>query len=150
MQSSNLFVALIVTLFLPNIQFGAKFNYMQWTSEKCLSEDRKSNPRNSLWQAGLFRFQVQEWTKTLQNLSKIRLRIDFVPEETFRDTKTTTWIGKHVPISVSVSSNLVEEPIFLCNSDPRHRVAFFIGALEKSASQSKAKKKTYSMISRQQ
>ena len=82
--------------------------------------------------------------KSEQKLFKILAKFDFesicVPEETFRYTKTTTWIGKHVPISVSVSSNLVEEPIFLCNSDPRHRVSFFIGALENLASQSRAKK----------
>ena len=46
-----------------------------------------------------------------------------------------------VPISVSISSNLVEEPIFLCNSDPHHLVASFIGGLENLASQSKAKMK---------
>ena len=71
--------------------------------------------------------------------------IDFesfcVQEETFRDTITTTWVGKHVPISVSISSSLVEEPIFLCNSDPHHLVASFIGVLENLASQSKAKMK---------
>ena len=64
-----------------------------------------------------------------------------VQEETFKDTITTTWIGKHVPISVSISPNLVEEPIFLCNSDPHHLVASFIGALENLASRSKAKMK---------
>ena len=60
-----------------------------------------------------------------------------VQEETFRDTITTTWIGKQVPIS----PNLVEEPIFHCKSDPHHLVASFIGVLENSASQSKAKMK---------
>ena len=64
-----------------------------------------------------------------------------VQEETFRDKITTTWIGKHVPISVSISSNLEEEPIFLCNSDPYHLVASFIGVLKNLASQSKAKMK---------
>ena len=64
-----------------------------------------------------------------------------VQEETFRDTNTTAWIGKHVPISVSNSSNLVEEPIFLCNSDLHHLVASFIEAFENLASQSKKKKK---------
>ena len=64
-----------------------------------------------------------------------------VQEETFRDTNTTTWIGKPVPIFVSISSNLAEEPIFFCNSDPHHLVASFIGALENLASQSKAKMK---------
>ena len=62
-----------------------------------------------------------------------------VHEETFSDTNKTTWIEKHVPMSVSISSNLVEEPFFLCNSDPHNLVASFIGALEKLASQNKAK-----------
>ena len=52
-----------------------------------------------------------------------------------------TWIGKHDPIPVSISSNLVEEPIFFCNSRRHHLVASFIGALEILASQSKAKRR---------
>ena len=64
-----------------------------------------------------------------------------VLEETFRDTNTTTWIGKHVPISVSISSNLVVEPIFLSNSDPHQLVSSFIGALENLAFQSRAEMK---------
>ena len=61
-----------------------------------------------------------------------------VQEESFKDTDTTKWIGKQIPISVSISSNLVKEPIFLCNSDPRHLVTSFIGALENLALQSNA------------
>ena len=61
-----------------------------------------------------------------------------VQEESFKDTDTTKWIGKHIPISVSISSNLVKEPNFLCNSDPNHLVTSFIGALEILALQSKA------------
>ena len=64
-----------------------------------------------------------------------------VQEETLRDTNTTTWIGKHVSMSVSIPSKLVEEPIFLCNSDPHHLVASFIGTLENLDSQSKTKVK---------
>ena len=64
-----------------------------------------------------------------------------VQEETVRVTDTKNWIGKHVPISVSFSSNLVEEPIFLSNSDPHHLVASFTGTLENSVSQRKAKMK---------
>ena len=30
----------------------------------------------------------------------------------YKQTKITTWIGKHVPISVSISSNMIPEPIF--------------------------------------
>ena len=39
---------------------------------------------------------------------------------------------------VSVSSNLVEEPIFLCSSDPQNLVASFIGAMDGLVLQSKA------------
>ena len=79
--------------------------------------------------------------KLFKNLAIFDFESICVQEETFRDTNTTTWIAKHVPISVSISLNLVEEPIFLCNSDPHHLVASFIGALENLASQSKAKMK---------
>ena len=84
-------------------------------------------------------------TRVKKKLFKKLAIFDFesicVQEKAFRDTNTTTWIGKHVPISVSISSNLVEEPIFLCNSDPHHLIASFIKTLANLASQSRAKKK---------
>ena len=64
-----------------------------------------------------------------------------IPEEKFKNTETTTWIGEHVPISVSISSNLIAEPIFLCNSNPRDLVESFIDAVEGLATQSKAQMK---------
>ena len=64
-----------------------------------------------------------------------------VKEETYTETETTKWIGKHVPISVSISSNLKPEPIFLCNSDPRQLVSSFVSVLEGLATQSKAQMK---------
>ena len=79
--------------------------------------------------------------KLFKNLAIFDFESICVQEETFRDTNTTTWIGKHVPISVSISSNLVEEPILICNSDPHHLVASFFGVHENLASQSKAKMK---------
>ena len=67
--------------------------------------------------------------KLFKNLAEVDFESICVQEETFKDTNTTTWIGKHVPISVSTSSKFVVEPIFICNSDPHHLVASFIGAL---------------------
>ena len=64
-----------------------------------------------------------------------------VKDETYKETETTKWIGKHVPISVSISSNQIQEPIFLCNSDPRHLVPSIISALQGLATQSKAQSK---------
>ena len=60
-----------------------------------------------------------------------------VQEESFKNTDTTKWIRKHIPILVSISSNLVKEPIFVCYSDPHHLVTSFIGAIENLALQSK-------------
>ena len=61
-----------------------------------------------------------------------------VQEESLKDTDTTKWNAKHVSISVSISSNLVKEPIFLCKSDPHRLVTSFIGAFENLALQIKA------------
>ena len=80
--------------------------------------------------------------KLFKNLAIFDFELICVQEETFRDTNTTTCRGRYVQISLSISSNLVEEPLFLCNSDPHHLVASFIGALENLASQSKAKMRT--------
>ena len=63
-------------------------------------------------------------------------------KESFKDTDTTKWIGQHNPISVSISSNLVEEATFLCNADLHYLVASFIAALENLASHSKVQMKT--------
>ena len=64
-----------------------------------------------------------------------------IPEGKFKNTETKSWIGKHVPISVSISSNLIAKPIFLCNSNPRDLVESFIDSVEGLATQSKAQMK---------
>ena len=88
-----------------------------------------------------FGFEYTSEQKLFKNLAIFEFESICVQEESFKDTNATTWIGKHVPISVSISSNLVEEPIFICNSDSHHLVASFIRALENLASQSRAKLK---------
>ena len=42
-----------------------------------------------------------------------------VPTEELKATETTIWVGKHVPILVSISLNLQDDPIFLCEKDPK-------------------------------
>ena len=83
----------------------------------------------------------REDQKLFENLAVFVFESICVKEETYKETKTIKWIGKHVPISVSISSNLIPEPIFLCISDPRHLVSSFISALEVLATQSKAQMK---------
>ena len=59
----------------------------------------------------------------------------------YKQTETTTWIGKHVPTSVSISSNLIPELIFLCNANLHHLISCFITAIEGLGTQGKAQMK---------
>ena len=83
----------------------------------------------------------KEDQKLFKNLAVFDFESICNKEEAYKETETTKWIGKHVPISVSISSNLIPEPIFLCNSDPRHLVSSFVSTLEGLATQSKAQMK---------
>ena len=53
------------------------------------------------------------------------------------DTNTTTWIGKHEPISISISSILIDKPVFLCHKDPKTLIVSCVEALEELANKSK-------------
>ena len=79
--------------------------------------------------------------KLFKNLAIFDFESICVKEDSYKQTETTTWIGKHVPISVSISSNLIPEPIFLCNANLHHLISSFITALEGLATQSKAQMK---------
>ena len=88
-----------------------------------------------------FGIEYRDDQKLFTNLAAFDFESICIPEEKFKNTETTTWIGKHVPISVSISSNLIAKPIFLCNSNPRDLVESFIDAVEGLATQSKAQMK---------
>ena len=55
-----------------------------------------------------------------KNLTIFDFESIFVQEESFKDTDTTKWFEKRISIPLSISSNLVKEHIFHCNSDPRY------------------------------
>ena len=63
-----------------------------------------------------------------------------VQEKKSCNTGTRTWIGKHLPISVSILSNLIEQPIFLCNCNAGALVESLVDALDGLATQSNAQK----------
>ena len=85
-----------------------------------------------------FDIEYTDDQKLFNNLPVFDFESICIPEEKFKNTETTTWIGKHVPISISVSSNIIAMPIFFCNSNPRDLVESFIDAVEGLATQSKA------------
>ena len=88
-----------------------------------------------------FGIQYTDDQKLFTNLAVFDFESICIPEEKFKNTETTTWIGKHVPISVSISPNLIPKPIFLCNSNPRDLVESFIDAVDGLATQSRAQMK---------
>ena len=125
--------------------FNRTFNWERKLT-KCSERVKNVHPRN-VYQIretlfdnlDSFGIKYTSEQKLFRNLAIIDFESICVQKETLRDKNTTTWIGKHVPKSVSIPSNIKEEPLFLCNSDPHHLVVSFIGALESLASQRKEK-----------
>ena len=70
-----------------------------------------------------------------------------VHDSTIKNTELTSWIGKHVPISVSLCSNFNPDTLFICNEDPNQLIRDFaqnlVALSEKSASIMKEKLQTY-------
>ena len=79
--------------------------------------------------------------KLFKNLAIFDFESICVTEDSYKQTETTTWIGKHVHILVFISSNLIPEPIFFCQANPHHLISSFITALEGLATQDKAQMK---------
>ena len=88
-----------------------------------------------------FDIQYADNQNLFNNLAVFEFESICIPEEKFKNTETRTWIGKHVPISVSISSSLIAMPKLLCKSSPRDLVELFIDAVEGLATQSKTQMK---------
>ena len=79
--------------------------------------------------------------KLFNNLAIFDFESICVKGNSYKQTETTTWMGKHVPILVSISSNLIPEPIFLCNANPHHLISSFLTALGRLETQRKTQMK---------
>ena len=85
-----------------------------------------------------FNIPYRSEQKLFKNLAILDFKSICVTEaNSSKQTETTTWIGKHVPISLSISSSLIPEPSFLCNANPHHPISSINTALEGLATQSK-------------
>ena len=89
-----------------------------------------------------FNLPVSEENKLLNNLAVFNFESICVATEELKETKTTTWIGKRVPISVFISSNLIDEPIFLYNKDPKKLIIDFVSKVELLGEKKKLETKT--------
>ena len=88
-----------------------------------------------------FDIQYTDDQTLFTNLAVFDFESICIAEEKFKNTDATTWIDKYVTISVSISSNLIAKPIYLCNSNPRNLVESLIDAVEGLATQSKTQMK---------
>ena len=89
-----------------------------------------------------FNLPVSEDNKLFNNQAIFDFESICVPTEKLKETHTTTRIGKHVPISVSISSNLIDDPFFLYNKDPQNLIIDFVSNLELLAEKSKLEMRT--------
>ena len=88
-----------------------------------------------------FDIQYTDDQKLFNDLGVFHLDSICIPEEKFKITEMITWIGKHVPIWVSTSSNLIAIPKIFCNSIYPDLVESFIDAVDGLATQRKAQMK---------
>ena len=86
-----------------------------------------------------FGIKYEENQKLFTNLAVLDFESIGVQSNELRDTITTTCIGKQEPISVSIFSNLLQEPVFLCNKNSKILIVFFVEELEELAGKIKAK-----------
>ena len=153
-QSFNRFVLLFVTLFSKkgslwsDILLHAVIDWKISFPRSCINFDKTLFDK--LDSFGIKHTSEQKLfkNKNSKKLAILNFQSICIQKETSKDTDTATRIKKHVRICVLISSNLVEERISFCNSDPQYLIAFFIGAPEVSASRSKEKYKNFSPLSR--
>ena len=88
-----------------------------------------------------FDIQYTDEQKLFNNLAVFDFASICIPEQKCKNTETTTLIGKHVQVSVSISSNLLAMPIFLGSSNQLDLVESFIDTVEGLSAQSKAQMK---------
>ena len=89
-----------------------------------------------------FNLPVSQDNKLSNNLAIFNFESICVPTEELKETQTTTWIIKHVAISVSISSNLIDEPTYLYNEDPQNLIIDFVSNLELLAEKSQLEIRT--------
>ena len=77
-----------------------------------------------------FNIPYSDDQKLFKNLAIFVFDYFCVQEDKFRKTDVTTRIGKHSPISVSLSFNMIEQPMLFCHSNTGALVESFVDGLE--------------------
>ena len=56
--------------------------------------------------------------KLFKNLVIFDYKSITVQDNTLKDTEAFKGVGRQIPVSVSITSNLLEKPVFFCNEKP--------------------------------
>ena len=80
--------------------------------------------------------KINDTIRLFTNLAVFDFESTTVHDETLSNSYSVTWVGKHVPISVSIASNLLSAPVFLCNENPMQLIREFLDELLKLSEQS--------------
>ena len=115
---------------------------------RCCERVKHKNPKNvyqlreTLFdKLDLFDIQYRDDQKLFNILASFDFESIRIAEEKFENSETTAWIGEHVSISISITSNLIAMPISLCNSNPCDLVESLLDAAGSLVTQSKAQMK---------
>ena len=92
--SSNLSFARPVTLSLSKHTTGSAKNYMQWTSKEMFPRNLYQIRETVFGKLDFFGIKYTSERKLIKKLAIFDFELICVQEESFRDTKTTIWIGK--------------------------------------------------------
>ena len=88
-----------------------------------------------------FGFLYTDNQKRFKNMTSFNFESISVKDENLNFTNTTTWIGEHILILLSMSSFLVQETVFICHFNHHDMVSSFTDVPENLAMQSKAQMK---------
>ena len=84
-----------------------------------------------------FHIEVADGDTLFNNFAVFEFDSICVKNSKLVNTETTTWVGKHELISVSTTSNLLEEPIFICHTELYSIVSAFVNSVESLAEKNK-------------
>ena len=106
---------------------------------------RLSNTGELFLQAELFGIEYTNKHMLFKKNSIVDFESICLIKERFSDTNTTKWIDKNFPNSVTISLNLADQTIFICNSGPFHLVASFTALLGNFNAQRTGLRKSFSL-----
>ena len=105
--------AVRVTHFFQRLRTKTPFIYLQSTHQTHIIKEHFRAERDTLWKTRRLQLLILRWAKTVRELRMFGFQSICVQGDTHKETETTKRVERLVPISVSVSSRLIQDPLFV-------------------------------------